>query len=117
MTLSDAVDTPATTWSNLRQLLVTQRVREALSVSHQDAVDIVISLYEFLSGGSTVALCMWPTFKEKLLGIMDLAKGGDASIFLVSLVPWSQEIIVPWTRELQRVRTAHHCHRDPGLSG
>ncbi|KAI0691559.1 hypothetical protein C8Q76DRAFT_698390 [Earliella scabrosa] len=94
--------TPLTTWTSFRELLDTQRVREGLTADQRDSVEIVISLYEFLSRGSIVALCMWPAFQERLLGIMDLAKRADASMRLLSLIPWSQEIVVPWTRELQR---------------
>ena len=103
MTLLDAQDTPLEAWRQFRDLLVRQRIRDGLTIAQQDAVEIIITLYEFLAGGTTLAACMWSRFWEKLMATMDLAKRGDASMYLVSFIPWSQEIIVPWTIELQRV--------------
>ncbi|KAI0706566.1 hypothetical protein C8Q76DRAFT_800975 [Earliella scabrosa] len=100
VSLAAACETTPAQWNEFRASLVSSGVHEALSQTQRDAVEAVVCLFEFVHGGSQEAIAMWPTFLEKLLMIAIHPDGRDVSSYLVGLIRWSQEIIVPWTRDL-----------------
>ena len=97
---------PPSTWIDFRQMLAGKNIPDALSVAQRDSVEALICLFEFAREGSDLAFAMWPAFFERVVWCASYSETQDISHYLVTFVRWSQEIVVPWTRDLAVVSGA-----------
>ena len=82
-----------TEWHSFKHRVESEGLRDVLSVSQTDAIEVLSRLMEFFAFDDGLeAVSLWPQFIDRLLDYAVFSRGNDVSQWLGKFVPFAREI-------------------------